>query len=524
PPSVPTPRNPLTNHTPPRPGPPPGGAPATALLLIVVACIVITGQVSARPADLILDILQTGSRDDLGLGGDPLLSIVLRESGWWNQPLLDSSSPLQFDTYQYVPVTRRLSGDATEIVRAHSQLGIRHLWQYRNRTLNLGLLARSGRVSTKLVGDLSEVSLRETGQLYSGIVRIGDIVPGLDGLLTLPLGKSAANHTGDGLRYGLHYNLADRVWLTSDRLNWETDESVIADLDSETVNSPLNLRLTEANHAGRIRAWRSLCAEMSVRQTSYTEQNDLAGTETYEFIPEAWSSTRQYSLEWGDRGKLRFLVRKTESKFRGAGNGYWGGERYTRMSHGHYDLKSWLLGTRIPFTAGRSFLVDLEFGEFSGFGRIDVDSWKFASWQEAWLGAKKIIQLGGEGRWERYHVGYQTPWKTWDLKGGLTWYEIYPNAYSESWIHVVFFPRQEYTKSTLTSSRFTLGAFSLGCQREFGRLSIMAEMHQFIFFNDHLKDDPSTEPEPEPGDPDAGDNPGGWFGGTYAHLGFGYSF
>jgi len=500
---------------------------ALTMLLLFLATIALclgTRQADARPADLILSVLHSGSRDDLGLGGNPFHSVARGESGWWGQSLFDATSPLQFDTYQYLPVTRRLSGDASEIVRAHSQLGVRHRWRYRDRTANIGMLVRSGRVSTKLVGDLSEINLREVGQIYSGVVRLDGIVPGLDGQLTFPLGRSASNHAGDGVRYGLRYNLTDRLWLTSDWLDWRIDESLIADLESETVVSPLNLQLTESNHRGRVRVWRSLCAEMSVRQVSYSTQEDLIGIEDYEFIPEAHSSTRQHSLEWGDRGQLRFLIRQAESRFRGIGNGYWGGERYTRLSYGHYDLRSWLVGSWIPLSAGRSLLVDMEFGEYSGIGRIDVDSWKFAAWQEAWLGAKKIIQLKGVSRWERYHVGYQTPWKAWNLKGGLTWYEIYPEAFSESWIHIVFARPADYTKTSLTSSRFTLGAVSLGCSREFGRISILAEVHQFVFFNDHLEDGSSVGPDPEPGEPGADDSPGGWFGGTYGHLGIGYSF
>ena len=156
-------------------------------------------------------------------------------------------------------------------------------------------------------------------------------------------------------------------------------------------------------------------------------------------------------------------------------------------------------------------------------GRLGVDSWRFASWEQAWSGAKKVIQVEGIGDWERYHVGYESPWGAWDLGCGLSYYEIFPRAFYESWIHVPFLRPQDYERSDMLSSRLSLGAVSLRALRRFGRFEIAAELHQFVYGDDHVKSDsppsqpPPTDPAPDPG-------PGGWFGGSYAEFSLGYSF
>ena len=505
-----------------RPGMLPGRTLLSSGIFLLLLVFLGVGKAQARPADSILNFLQQGSRPDLGLGGDPFLSPLLRQSGWWDQDLLDDLSDVQLRNYQYLPVTRRLSGGDSEIEFAYTQLGGRYVVERWDRKLHLGLSITSARASAELNGDLASVGLGESGGSLAGIARLEQIVPGLSAQISFPLGESSSRRSGEGLRYGFHYALMERLFLTSAWSRWDSQESILAQLDDEVVDSPLNLKVDNIHHGARLNIWRSLAFEMSLRESDYLASNELSGGE-YEFLPEAWSMSRQQSLEWGGESGLRVLLRHSDAQLNGSGGGYWAGQRYLRVSHTHADLESILGAIQISMGQRRRLIADMEFGDFDAFGRIGVDSWRFASWEQAWSGAKKVIQVDGKGRWERYHVGYESPWGAWDLGGGLSYYEIYPQGYSESWIHVPFLRPQDYEKIGLSTSRLSLGAISLRALRRFGRFEISGELHQFVYGNDHIKEDASPS-VPPPTDPDPDSGPGGWFGGTYAMISFGYSF
>jgi hypothetical protein len=163
--------------------------------------------------------------------------------------------------------------------------------------------------------------------------------------------------------------------------------------------------------------------------------------------------------------------------------------------------------------------MDLEFGEFEGFGRFDVESWRFVSWQQAWSGAKKIIQLDGAGRWERYHMAYQDSVGAWSLGGGLSYYDIYPDAFSESWIHIPLLRPQDYERNDYSASRMSLGALSLNVSRSFRGFDIEFELSQFVYGNDHVEREAAADPAPA-----ETEDHGGWFGGSFAEISVGYRY
>jgi hypothetical protein len=449
------------------------------------------------------------------------LSPSLRQTGWWHQDLLDNDPDIQLRHDQYLPITRRLSGGDGELASVCTRVGGRHSLERWGRRLGLGLSASTVNASAAIEGDLASLDFSENGASAGALARIERLVPGLDLQVGIPLGESSSRHSGDGSVCGIHYAPVNRLHLLSRWSRWETQESVFARLDGETVISPLNLQVVGFQHEGRLDLWNGLCVEARIGESDYQPQFGLAAAD-YEFQPQAWSMSRQQSLEWATTDGLRLLVRHSDAQLRADGAAYWEGQRYLRLSHTTARLESYLAAIQLSRGPGRRIIADVEFGDVEAFVRVDVDSWRFASWEQAWLGAKKIIEIDGQTRWERYHLACEVPWGAWSVGGGLSYYEIRPVASSESWIHIPLVAPLDYEKAELASPRLSLGAVSLRAGRRFGKLSFSAEWHQFVYGNDHRGDSP--DPEPPLPDAEPAVVPNGWFGGTYATFSLGYFF
>jgi hypothetical protein len=366
------------------------------------------------------------------------------------------------------------------------------------------------------------VSFDETGGSIEGLARLEDLVPGFDIQISGPLQESSSRVFSEGLRVGYHYDLRHRLFLTSVWSRWNSQESLNILLQDEPVDLPLNLKVSNVYHGLRLVLWRGLAFEIDVRESDYAAHREISA-DGWEFLPAAWSLKRQQSLEWSGESHFRLLVRHSDFSIRGSGAGYWEGQRYTRLSHDEASLDSYLAAAQYVRGSGWRILTDVELGDFDAFGRVDVDSWRFASWQQAWSGAKKVIQFTGDGRWERYHVAYENTRRSWIWGLGLNHYEIYPHATSEEWIHVPFLRPQDYQSSTLSSSRLSLGAIALKARHQFWSVDIEVEVHQFIYGGDHTNDGTPQTPPPPP-DPATAAATEGWFGGTYAILRVGYLF
>jgi hypothetical protein len=503
-----------------------GSGRAVAAVVAVLLAWSVAPSAGAVPADAIINLLHLGSRPDLGLGGDPFLSPAARQTGWWRQDVLDEPSDLRVRSDQHRPVTRRLSGGDTEFQYVATTVEGRQALSAWDRTFRLGVSLSSVRATAASDGDMSSIGWSDDGASATVVARLENLVRGLDLQAEAPILSSSSRHGGDVASYGFHFSPATFLQWSS---RWSTrhdGNTLDAELDGELVISPLNLRADAVEHRGRVRLPGGFAFEAGITESDYREDAELASSD-YEFLPTAWSMSRQQSLEWEHRRGWRALVRHSDLAMTVEGAGYWEGQRYLRLSHTDAAVESYLAALQIPVGARSRLVIDAETAEFDAFARIDVDSWRFASWEVAWLGAKKVVQLDGAGRWRRYHVGYDGPWGAWSLGAGVTWYDIRPDAYSESWIRIPFARPQDYEKTTLGTPRLDLGAVSMRAERVFGSTLVAAELHQFVYANDHGGegggdgDIPDPDPDPDPGAPD---DVGGWFGGTYATVSVGFRF
>ena len=496
----------------------PGYRPGCALFRLVILILMVGSHpgAQAQPTDILLDFLHWNSHRQIALGGDPFLSPLAGQTGWWHQDLLEGGPGLRLENLQFLPVTPRLTAGEGRLETVSSRLGGGWLAEVRGRRLKVGVALESLRGSLGVTGDLASLRLEESGRVLTGLARIENVVPGLDLQVAAPLARGHTRLSGNELALGFRFNLLNRLWIGAQRERWGTGLRAVADLDQETVNAPLNLRSESVVLRGRVDLPLHFSLAAMVAESDHTPRKEFSD-QGEDFQPQAWSQFRRQSLTWGREGRLGLVLRRGDGSLKAAGAGYWEGQRYLRLSHTTGELESYLLGLQLRLNGGGRLLVDFETGDFSAFVRVDVDSWRFAAWQEAWLGAKKVIQIEGEGRWERYHLGYTAPPGTWNWQVGLNHYELFPDAFSESWIHVPLVRPQDYERNDFARHRMSLGALSCGVAHELGFGEFFVKVHQFVYAYEHgREEEEAPEPSPAPGDPS---QPRGWYGGTFARFG-----
>ncbi len=249
-----------------------------------------------------------------------------------------------------------------------------------------------------------------------------------------------------------------------------------------------------------------MVAEWSYRETAFRPAAGLTDQYRDEFRPEAAWILRQVSLEWrAPASRHALMVRRTNADFSGRANGYWGGQRYLRLSSGSARLDGWLVAGEARFGRHRT-QAEVETSEFQGFGRADIEGWRFD--RSNFVGGKRVAEAGAEGTLRRFRLAGETARRWGRLRGALTWYEIRPRAELESWIKIVFTVRDR-ERHELSSDRYSLAAFSLGGSAELHGLSLSLGLHQFVHFDDH-----GGRGAGEPEDL-VDERPSGWFGGTF---------
>ena len=473
---------------------------------LTVPCLVCLGSVPVA-ADLsgaLLEVLQIGSRPDLGLGGDPFLSPAAGEMGWWRTP---AERAVSVSSVQYAPVTRRLSGNRGELGSSETWLAVRDRRELAGWQL-AGELDLSHRDRDQAwITEESDVRLAEQGMLASGWVYARTPLPNLQLKVGFPLSREATRSPRAPFAYGVRGVLGDRVALSGDWRLGNYGVPFDSEAAGELVRASINSEERRFETLARVRLWRGLAMEASYREFLYEPHSGLSDAFRDEFLPEAQLYLRQVSLEW--RGSpVDLVLRSTSLDFYGLANGYWGGQRYLRLSSGRGALDGWLVSAQRRFGRDR-IQADFETSDLSASGRADIEGWRFDD--SNFVGGKKVAEGGGEGRLERYRIGYERSRAWGRLRGGVSWYEIRPTIDLASWTKIVFV-RRDYEEYDVSSDRYSLAALSLGCSIEWRDVVFDLGLHQFVHFDDHL--------------PASSDDPGGsgkedlsgWYGGSYLEM------
>ena len=473
-------------------------------LLACLRCTPAAADISGK----LRDALWIGSRPDLGLGGDPFLSLALGESGWWNIPRERAAG---LSSRRYAPITRRLTGSRSELLSSETTVFIREHRDVKGWLVSGEVNGQSRDRDHMWISDDANLLLDERGSTASGSVHIQAPFPNVSWKMEFPLARAPTRSANVPFTYGLQGILRDRLWVAQEWRSGSYGVPFDAFIAGDLVHASANLEEEAIHSLARARIWRGLAVEISYRESSYTPSTHLTDEFRDEFLPDGWFLLRQQSIEWrGVAGRCDVIARHTDVNFNGRANGYWGGQRYLRLSHGSTHLNGWLAAAQARFGRDRMQL-EVQTSEVAGFGRADIEGWRFGS--SDFFGGKQVVQGGGDGLLQRFRIGYETnrPWGR--LRGGITWYELYPSVELESWIKIIFV-REDYERHTLASDRYSLAALSFGGETELLGLCLGFGLHQFVHYDDHLK--PPGDPPGEPGEPS--DRLSGWYGGTFLEL------
>jgi hypothetical protein len=435
----------------------------------------------------------------------------MAETGWWHT---DRQRDVRLRLQQNSPITRRLSGDRGEVWSTQTELSIRDWRAYGGWRLASELLLARRHGYSALTEDPAAIRLSESGVITAGSLHVeAPFTPTVAAKIEFPFARAATHSVNTPLACGLRGVIADRLWFSGEWRSGSYGVPLHSEVEKELIHVSPNVKHETTYLHARVRAWHGLAGEVSYRGSSGEPNASLSGASHDEFLPQGDLYLRQFSIEWrGLASRFDLIARHTNCDVRGGGNGYWGGQRYFRMSHSSVRLDGWLAATQVRLGNGRMQL-DVASSDFSGFVRVDGEGWRFG--RSDFIAGKKVFQVSGDGVLQRFRLGYEQARSPARLCGAFTWYEIRPSASWESWTKIVVV-RQDYEQNR-ASGRYSVAAFSLGGEARWRDLALELGLRQFVHFDDHRK-----APEERPAVPglpsgpgESSERPSGWYGGTF---------
>lgn len=500
-----------------------GGVGPTGLVVPVLLLVFAVPPAASQPASDLLHLLHPGGREQADAGPDPFLSLARGEAGWWHQKAFTADSFLGVTQRSFAPITGRLSSQRGVLELIETELAVGKSLPVSRGAVRAAFFASEGKASARWTDGDAELGFRERGSRYSGLLRLEKLLPRVDLQLEFPLGAHPSRGVAAPLRLGVRGSWPDRIWLHGRLSRSIQREPVVLSLEDEVVDSPLNAQTDEIQYGARLRIGYGVSVESRVQERRYEPRESLSDRLRYEFQPDGWSVLRQNEIVWRHRAGIGLVVRRTRMEMQGEGRGFWGGQRYLLLHHLDARIRSWLGAAEYELGSRQRLLAEWERAEIEGFGRAKIESWRFASWQTAWLNGERVFLGSLSGEWDRIHVAYRTHWGDRRFEGGLSWYEIRvePETKLDAWSKLVFGRADEET-TTLASDRYSLAAFSLGARIPLNALRLSLWLHQFVHFDDHV-----DEVGPE-GDAPVGvegtSSADGWMGGTWFQMALGWSF
>ncbi len=492
--------------------------PATVVLAALVL-VALASVVTAQPLGGVLDYLHLGSRCSLGLGGDPFLSPLSDQCGWWSR-VQTGSDRLTWRQVDYQPVTRRGSGGDGELVQRLPDLVLTRRLHHRGWDLHLqGELARP-RQDFAWNGQTDRMQVRGDGTVLAGGFRLGGLVPGLTLQAIAPLWRSTPGGSGADRGFGVRYAHLDWIEAQAHLSRSPHDESFLGVFSGEPVATSLNLLAEQSRYDVRLRLAPRLAAEVSYASTGLGAIQARSTAETYEFIPNGTAIQRQAGLLFEPWSGSRLLLRYTDLDLDLAARAYWGGQRFGLLKYARGTTVSRLVAWQARWGRGWRVLCDAERARMSGATYGKVDSWPFTDLLIDLLGISRSFKGDADLRWTRWHVGLEKTTRRGLLQGGVNWYDLQPEAHLKTWLPYLFgMGQQDVQYHDLTTRRIRLAAVSLGFALPVDSWLFSTRVHQFVYVSSSGadSDDGSGGQQPPPDDPPAAsdDGPSGWIGGTF---------
>lgn len=486
-------------------------APGAALVLLLAAL-----PAKCDPANALLQFLQPGSRPSLALGGDPFLSPLSDELGWWRTLDPGAGSRIRFIRTENAPITPRLMQGDGRLTGHRSDLIAtrRYGAAERSAVIMAGLTRQQAMVSWNPAAN--EATLNGHGTGLMGGARLSNRPAGLTMQVAGPIWQDNDATTGATTHLGLRYAWKQRLTL---QLAWERSNEPVALaglIENEPIAASLNLRREALVYDGNLRLWGGVIAEGRYRRTLTMRKQAITNRHRYEVAPDGTSVQHQIGLIWRHERRGGLLARLTQLDHDLGGDAFWGGLRFGELNYARFDIRSLLLAGEFKPTARSRILFEREQCELEGAGRLEIESWPFTSGLVDLLGLRRIYRGTAHVDWTRWHLGCSISRSDKEIRLGLTWYRLEPQAHLVSWRPLfLVFGRTDVRTWDLDISRIDLAALSAGIGLPLGRFACNLSFLQFF----HAKIDRIRTPgpgSPGPGIETPAPTPHGWIGGSYA--------
>lgn len=449
-------------------------APAALALAAVLAA---AAPARAQTLAGLVEILQPGSRPAPGLGGDPFLSPIGNDAGWWAGPGLVEPRGTQFEAGWSAP----LPGSGTLDSRRLAWTGV-GAWRGSAGVLRVGARASALAGESRLAGDLGTLRLASRGRRLEGGARFSGLTPGLTLQVAGPLwsegGSARFSSAGVGAR------LAPARWIAAQARveDLRARQHFDSDLYGEPISAALDLAGERWQADARVLGAGGLALEGSVARSRYAPDARGRAEAGYAFRPAGTSDLDQASLSWRATPLTRLLARWTRSAFEVEGDAVWGGVRFGHVTYARAESRGWLLAVDRRSSRAR-LLLDAEWVEAGGAARGSIEAWPFTEATADLLGLRRIGRASAEARWWRVHAGLeQRLGGALRASGGLAWYEARADARLESWQPTfLVFGVTDFRRDAMPWRGAQLAIASLGLRAELRGVSAAVEIQQPVF-------------------------------------------
>lgn len=455
------------------------------LLLLAPLAVAFPARAAAPAAGSppgVFDLLQPGSRASLGLGGDPFLSPLDDEVGWWSEVRPRGVGRAWIEASAGEPVA--LGDGAEEGVVGHNEFSWGVAGEGRlagRRWVALGRLwrpqwATAWNASSGLVRVDGSRSRFELG------VRAPRVAWGITAQATAPVWSAEGAAFPEGARAGLRLEAGGRLAVQGEWGGGPLPGGLRSTLYGAEWAAALNCRVTPARADVRARLLPWLAIEGTRLRTRYDPVAPRTDEFVYQIAPSGSSARDEAGVVVGRGAPWRGLFRWTEIRAELAGEASWGGQRFGLLNYARGSLTSRLVALELRGARGARAILESEWVHGSATGRARFETWPFTSTVVDLLGPRRIYKGELSARWWRAHAAVGAPLGSRaDGRLGLTWYEISPRGTLLSWSPAFLtFGQTNLSRADLGVESVRLLAVSLGFGRRVGSLEAGIQIEQLV--------------------------------------------
>jgi hypothetical protein len=472
---------------------------------------VVSGQVSEG----ILSLIEPGSRADHGLGGDPFLSPLADESGWWGRfdPRVENSASWRAELAEPVAVRR---GPKTWSMRSRGyQCRIDRRLLLGGRDLLVQTAMESPRTRWNIMQSDGGLRMSGVGWTIEGAAR-WEALRGT--ILQAQAPSLAESRSGAPARWGVGLRFARYapIMLQGSYVENDRPDEGYSLLLSERMPFSLNLRSATGAYDFRLALNRSAEIEGSLTDTRWTPIREGRGGDSYELLPQGHLWSNQWSIAWKFKEAGRAILRGTWMEADIEATATLGMMRFARLSYLQAEEQAWLGGVDWTTSSRSRILLECETIRFSGKTNGYVESWPFTSTIIDLLGIQQNLRATAEGRLTRLHGALRKGWGSGWIEGGLSGYRISPSVRAMTWQPGVFgMGWRDLHRYAMDSAHGELGAVSTGIGLTIFGCDLTLGIRQFVLakFTGRLEED--REGGTPPDRPDQGPAAGRTRGGTF---------